>query len=72
MLYDSSPLSIGFSVFVCAVAAFNLLIDFDFIEQATRNFFPKEYEWFGAFGLLATLVWLYVEILHLLAKLNRK
>ena len=72
MLYASSPLSIGFSVFVCAVAAFNLLVDFDFIEQATRNFFPKEYEWFGAFGLLATLVWLYIEILNLLAKLNRR
>lgn len=72
MLYSSSPLSIGFSVFVCAVAAFNLLIDFDFIEQATVNFFPKEYEWFGAFGILTTMVWLYVEILNLLAKLNRR
>ncbi|MBQ2644907.1 Bax inhibitor-1/YccA family protein [bacterium] len=72
MLYDSSMLSIGFSVFVCAVAAFNLLIDFDFIEQASRNFYPQEYEWFGAFGLATTLVWLYIEILNLLAKLNRK
>ncbi|MCR5260509.1 MAG: Bax inhibitor-1/YccA family protein [Candidatus Gastranaerophilales bacterium] len=72
MLYDSSPLSIGFSVFVCAVAAFNLLIDFDFIEQATRNFFPQEYEWLGAFGVATTLVWLYVEILNLLSKLNRR
>lgn len=72
MLYSSSPLSIGFSVFVCAIAAFNLLLDFDFIEQATRNFFPKDYEWFGAFGLVTTLVWLYVEVLNLLLKLNRR
>lgn len=71
MLYGSSMLSIGFSVFVCGVAAFNLMLDFDFIEQASRNFFPKDYEWFGAFGLVATLVWLYVEILNLLSKLNR-
>ena len=72
MLYDSSMLSIGFSVFVCGVAAFNLLVDFDFIEQASRNFFPKEYEWFGAFGIATSLVWLYFEILNLLAKLNRR
>lgn len=71
MLCDSSPLSIGFSVVVCGIAAFNLLVDFDFIERATANFFPKEYEWFGAFGLVTTLVWLYIEILNLLAKLNR-
>lgn len=72
MLYNSSPLSIGFSIFVCAVAAFNLLVDFDFIEQAVRNFYPQEYEWFGAFGLVTTLVWLYIEILNLLSKLNRR
>ena len=72
MLYGSSPLAIGFSVFVCGVAAFNLIIDLDFIEQASARFFPKEYEWMGAFGLMVTLVWLYVEILHLLAKLSKK
>ncbi len=71
MLYGGNLLAIGFSVFVCAVAAFNLMLDFDFIEQASNNFFPKEYEWFGAFGLIVTLVWLYVEILNLLSKLNR-
>lgn len=73
MLYSSSPLSIGFSVFVCGLAAFNLLVDFDFIEQGVRNYFPKDYEWFGAFGLMVTLVWLYMEILRLLAKFaNRR
>ena len=71
MLYDSSMLSIGFSTVICGIAAFNLLLDFDFIERATQNFFPKEYEWLGAFGMVTTLVWLYVEILHLLTKLNR-
>lgn len=73
MLYDSSMLSIGFSVFVCGLAAFNLLVDFDFIEQGVQNYFPKDYEWFGAFGLMVTLVWLYVEILRLLSKFaNRR
>lgn len=72
MLRDSSPISIGFSVLVCGVAAFNLALDFDFIEQAAARFFPKDYEWTAAFGLTVTLVWLYVEILNLLAKLNRR
>ena len=72
MLYSNSPISIGFSVFVTGLAAFNLLIDFDFIEQAARNYFPKEYEWYGAFGLLVTIVWLYVEMLRLLLKLQRR
>ena len=72
MLYSNSPLSIGFSVLVTGLAAFNLLIDFDFIEQAAQNFFPKEYEWFGAFGLLVTIVWLYVEVLRLLSKLQKR
>lgn len=72
MLYSNSPLSIGFSVLVTGLAAFNLLVDFDFIEQASNNFFPKEYEWFGAFGLLVTIVWLYVEVLRLLSKLQKR
>ena len=72
MLYSNSPISIGFSLLVTGLAAFNLLLDFDFIEQATRNYFPKEYEWFGAFGLLVTIVWLYVEILRLLSKFQRR
>jgi len=72
MLYSNTPLSIGFSLLVTGLAAFNLLVDFDFIEQAANNFFPKEYEWFGAFGLLVTIVWLYVEILRLLSKFQRR
>lgn len=72
MLYDSSLLGIGLSLFVTGLAAFNLLLDFDFIETASRNFYPKEYEWIGAFGLLVTIVWLYVEVLKLLARLQRR
>jgi len=66
----SSALSIGFSVIVAAVAAFNLALDFDFIEQAERAGAPKHMEWFAALGLLVTIVWLYLEILRLLAKLR--
>ncbi len=69
---DGSMLSIGVSVAITLLAAFNLIIDFDFIEQGARNFFPKEYEWFGAFGLMVTLVWLYMEVLRLLSKLNSR
>ena len=66
----SGIFSIIFSVFVCAIAALNLVIDFDFIEQGSRNNLPKYMEWYGAFALMVTLVWLYLEILRLLAKLN--
>jgi uncharacterized YccA/Bax inhibitor family protein len=66
----SSAFSIGFSVVVAAVAAFNLALDFDFIERAERAGVPKHMEWFAALGLLVTIVWLYLEILRLLAKLR--
>lgn len=69
---DGSLLSIGISIAITLLAAFNLILDFDFIEQGAKNFFPKEYEWFGAFGLMVTLVWLYMEILRLLAKFNNR
>jgi uncharacterized YccA/Bax inhibitor family protein len=69
-LNDATPLSIGFSVFVVGLAAFNLLLDFDFIEQGARAGMPKYMEWYGAFGLMVTLVWLYLEILRLLRKLQ--
>lgn len=69
-LRDSSPLSIGISVVVCIVAALNLVLDFDFIETGCERGAPKYMEWYGAFGLMVTLVWLYLEILRLLAKLN--
>ena len=67
---NSSMLSIGFSLFVVVIASLNLVMDFDFIEEACENGAPKYMEWYGAFGLLVTLVWLYLEILRLLAKLN--
>lgn len=63
---------IAFSVVVVAIAALNLIIDFDFIEQGAKRMYPKKYEWFGAFGLMVTLVWLYIEILKLLAKINSR
>ncbi|MBA3722257.1 MAG: Bax inhibitor-1/YccA family protein [Parachlamydiaceae bacterium] len=66
----SSWFSIGFSVFVVVIAALNFIIDFDFIEQGARGAVPKYMEWYGAFALMVTLIWLYVEILRLLAKLN--
>lgn len=69
LIFSSSPLGIGFSLFVVGLAAFNLLIDFDFIEQAARAEAPKYMEWYGAFGLMVTLVWLYLEVLRLLRKL---
>jgi len=72
-IHDSGPLGIAFSVFVVGLAAMNLVLDFDFIEDGARRGAPKYMEWYGAFGLLVTLVWLYLEILRLLAKLqNRK
>ncbi|MFV0306732.1 MAG: Bax inhibitor-1/YccA family protein [Desertimonas sp.] len=67
---EPSALGIGFSVFVCALAAFNLALDFDFIERGTQMRLAKDYEWVAAVGLLVTLVWLYLEILRLLAKLQ--
>jgi uncharacterized YccA/Bax inhibitor family protein len=70
--FDSSPLSIGISLFIVGIAAMNLLLDFDSIERAAEMGAPKYMEWYGAFGLLVTLVWLYMEILRLLSKLNSK
>jgi uncharacterized YccA/Bax inhibitor family protein len=67
-LFSSSPLGIGFSLFVVGLAAFNLLLDFDFIEAAAERQMPKFMEWYGAFGLMVTLVWLYLEMLRLLQK----
>ncbi len=69
-LRGTSALSIGFSIFVVGLAAFNLLLDFDFIEYGARSQAPRYMEWYGAFGLIVTLVWLYLEILNLLRKLQ--
>ena len=71
-LNSPSAFGIAFSVFVCGLAAMNLALDFDFIEKASAARMPKGMEWFAAFGLLVTVVWLYLEILRLLSKLNRR
>ncbi len=68
---DPTPLGIGISVVIVIVAALNLAIDFNFIEQAVRSGAPKSMEWYGAFGLTVTLVWLYLEILRLLSLLRQ-
>ncbi len=70
-LHDSGPIGIGISIVIVAVAALNLVLDFDFIEKGSDSGrLPAYMEWYGAFGLLITLVWLYIEILRLLAKLR--
>ncbi len=71
-LHGSGVFGIGFSLFVVVVAALNLVMDFDFIKQGSDAGLPKYMEWYGAFGLVVTLVWLYLEILRLLAKLQRR
>ena len=67
--FRGDSLGIGFSLFVVGLAAFNLLLDFDFIEKSAQHDAPKYMEWYGAFGLMVTLIWLYLEILRLLSKL---
>lgn len=69
-LHDSSPLGIAISLLIVGVAAFNLLLDFDFVERGTAAGLPKKMEWYAAFGLLVTIVWLYLELLRLLALLQ--
>jgi uncharacterized YccA/Bax inhibitor family protein len=71
-VHGSSMLGIGFSLVVVVIAALNLVLDFDFIEQASKSGAPKFMEWYAAFGLLVTLIWLYIEILRLLSKLQRR
>lgn len=70
-IHQSGTVGILFSLVVVGVAAFNLLLDFDCIEQGVANGSPKYMEWYAAFGLLVTLVWLYLEMLRLLSKLRR-
>ena len=69
-IHSSGLLGIGFSLFVVVIAALNLVLDFDFIERGVEHGAPKFMEWYGAFGLMVTLVWLYIEILRLLGKLK--
>ena len=70
LINSSSTMGLAVSAVICVIAALNLIIDFDFIERGAQNYLPKDFEWFGAFGLMVTLVWLYLEILRLLAKLQ--
>lgn len=71
-IFGAGWLGIGVSVVVIIVAALNLVLDFDFIEQGAAARAPKYMEWYGAFGLLVTLIWLYLEILRLLSKLRSR
>jgi uncharacterized YccA/Bax inhibitor family protein len=71
-LHEGSAMGIGFSLFVVAIAALNLILDFDMIEQGVEMGAPKYMEWYGAFGLLVTIVWLYLEILRLLSKISSR
>ncbi len=68
-LHEGGWLGIGFSLFVVTIAALNLIMDFDMIEQGAEMGAPKFMEWYGAFGLMVTIVWLYIEILRLLSKI---
>ncbi len=69
---SSSPIAIGINLVIAGVAAMNLVLNFDDIDQAVRMGAPRKMEWFGAFGLMVTLVWLYLELLRLLSRLNSR
>ena len=69
LIHDASPIGIAFSLFVVGIASLCLVADFDFIERGVERGAPKQLEWRAAFGLMVTLIWLYLEILELLAKL---
>tara|TARA_Y100000287_G_scaffold28717_2_gene20388 strand:+ start:2495 stop:3262 length:768 start_codon:yes stop_codon:yes gene_type:complete len=71
-IHDNGIFGIGFSLVVVAIAALNLVLDFDYIEQGAEQGAPKYLEWYGAFSLMVTLIWLYLEILRLLAKLRSR
>ena len=70
-IHEGGPIGVAFSLFVMVIAALNLVLDFDLIEQGVKQGAPKEMEWYGAFGLMVTLFWLYIEALRLLSKLRR-
>jgi uncharacterized YccA/Bax inhibitor family protein len=69
-LHDTGAVGIGISLVIVGVAAFNLLLDFDFVERGVAAGAPKKMEWYAAFGLLVTIIWLYLELLRLLSKLQ--
>ncbi len=70
LVWDSGPIGILFSAFVVVVAAFNLMLDFDMIERGVQAGAPKSLEWYGAFGLMVTIIWMYIEILRLISKVR--
>jgi uncharacterized YccA/Bax inhibitor family protein len=72
LIHGSGPIGIGFSLFVIGIGALCLVADFDFIEKGIERGAPKQLEWRAAFGLMVTLIWLYIEILRLLSKLSRR
>ncbi len=72
LIHGNGLISIGFSLFVVVIAALNLVLDFDFIENGASQGAPKYMEWYAAFGLMVTLIWLYIEILRLLVKLQNR
>ena len=67
MIYSNGPIGIAFSVFVVVIAALNLVLDFDSIQRGVRNGAPRKYGWLGGFGIMVTVVWLYIEILRIIA-----
>ena len=69
-IHQSGPIGIIFSLIVVGIAAFNFILDFDLIERGARSGAPKYMEWYAAYGLMVTLVWLYIEVLRLLAKIR--
>jgi uncharacterized YccA/Bax inhibitor family protein len=71
LIWDAGPFGILFSLFVCGIAAFNLALDFDLAERGVKSGLPKQFEWFCAFALTVSLVWLYLEVLRLLGKLRQ-
>ena len=71
-IHESGLIGIGFSLVVVVIASLNLVLDFDFIEKGVEAGAPKYMEWYGAFGLMVTLVWLYLELLRLLSKLQSR
>lgn len=71
-IHSAGPIGIGFSLFVVGIASLSLVLDFDFIEQGAEAGAPKYLEWYGAFGLMVSLIWLYIEVLRLLSKLSAR
>jgi uncharacterized YccA/Bax inhibitor family protein len=70
LIWDAGPMGIAFSLVVVGIAAFNLALDFDLVERGTKAGLPKHYEWYCAFALMVSIVWLYLEVLRLLSKLR--